>query len=138
MSHVYAVGDMSYRRHITNDGSETLCGMPAGQHEPLALPVTCDACRTANGRLTRERMAAEAPAPAFAKGDRVWLKNAAGGVMTYVDWKGYRREVEFRVKDVVGTGELTRYILDTHDSEARRRYCGPVGTSAESLTPAEA
>ena len=60
MSHVYAVGDMSYRRHITNDGSETLCGMPAGQREPLALPVTCDACRTANGRLTRERMAAEA------------------------------------------------------------------------------
>lgn len=55
MKIVYAVGDQSYRRHITLDHAETLCGLPAGQHEPLALPVNCDGCRTENGRLIKAR-----------------------------------------------------------------------------------
>lgn len=63
MSIVYAYADHDRSvRHVSRDMIETLCGQSAGQIEPLALPVTCIECRTANGRLTRERMAAEAAA----------------------------------------------------------------------------
>lgn len=55
MKIVYAVGDESYRRHITLNGTETLCGQEAGQHEPLTLPVNCDGCRTENGRQIKAR-----------------------------------------------------------------------------------
>lgn len=63
MSNVYAVGDATYRRHITYDGTHTLCGLEAGQHEPLALPVNCDECRTENGKLIKRQAAAQASAP---------------------------------------------------------------------------
>ena len=55
MQIVYAIGDASYRRHITVNGTETLCALEAGRHEPLALPVNCDECRTVNGRLIKGR-----------------------------------------------------------------------------------
>ncbi|GAA4890850.1 hypothetical protein ACFPM3_20150 [Streptomyces coeruleoprunus] len=56
---VYAVNDQSYRRHITLDSVETLCGREAGRHESLALPVNCDECRSENGRQIKARQSAE-------------------------------------------------------------------------------
>lgn len=55
MQIVYAVGDESYRRHITTNGTETLCALEAGRHVLGALPVNCDGCRTENGRLIKAR-----------------------------------------------------------------------------------
>lgn len=61
MEIVYATGpDAPHAvRHIARNETETLCGLPAGGPEELALPVNCDGCRTENGRLIRARR--EAP-----------------------------------------------------------------------------
>lgn len=73
----------------------------------------------------------------YGKGDRVWLKNANGGVMMTGSTHMTRREVVFTVKEVLNTGDMVRYVLDTHNSDARRRYCGSIGVTAESLVKAE-
>jgi hypothetical protein len=65
----------------------------------------------------------------LAVGDRVWLKNANGDPITTGDTYSTRREVTFKVTAVSGG----RYKLDTHNGEARRRYCGGTGYPADSL-----
>ena len=72
----------------------------------------------------------------YNKGDRVWLKNANGGVMMTGSTHTTRREIEFTVQEVLNTGSAVRYVLDTHNSEARRRYCGSIGVTADSLVKA--
>lgn len=59
MKIVYAIGDESYRRHITINDTGTLCGKAAGRHVLGALPVNCGECRTENGRLIRRNMGTE-------------------------------------------------------------------------------
>lgn len=65
----------------------------------------------------------------FAVGDRVWLKNANGDPITTGNTYTSRREVAFTIKAVNGQ----RYELDTHNTEARRRYCAGIGYPASAL-----
>lgn len=74
----------------------------------------------------------------YSKGDRVWLKNANGGVMMTGNTHSSRREITFTVVDILSVGDTMRYVLDTHNSDARRRYCGSIGVTADSLMRAEA
>lgn len=69
----------------------------------------------------------------------MWLKNGNGGPMMTGDSSFTRREVAFTVTAVRDSAYGVRYLLDTHNSEARRRYCGtPMGYSADSLITPEA
>lgn len=69
----------------------------------------------------------------YNKGDRVWLKNANGGVIMTGNTYSSQREIVFTVKEVLSVGGTERYVLDTHNSEARKRYCGSIGVTGDSL-----
>jgi hypothetical protein len=56
MDIVYAIGDDTYRRHLTSDDAKTLCGREAGGEVAAALPVNCDPCLYGNGRRIRAAM----------------------------------------------------------------------------------
>jgi hypothetical protein len=68
----------------------------------------------------------------FAVGDKVWLKNADGDPIMTGNTHSTRREVTFKVTSVTAG----RHMIDTHNSEARRRYCGGIGYPADSLVKA--
>lgn len=72
----------------------------------------------------------------FTIGDRVWLKNAAGGHMMTGTFRD-RREIVFTVKEVIaGIPGGVRYVLDTYNRDGRR-YCGSIGVLASHLTLVE-
>ncbi|MEU3690513.1 hypothetical protein [Streptomyces narbonensis] len=70
----------------------------------------------------------------FAKGDRVHLKNMAGGVM--FDAKGH--SIRFRVVEVIEwENGGANYVLHTYDRDAQRMYGGGIGFPATTLQRAE-
>jgi hypothetical protein len=68
----------------------------------------------------------------YAVGDRVYLRNQAGGVMHNARGK----PDTFHIVRTLEIGSTTNYVLTTYDRDANRMYGGGIGFPANCLTPA--
>ncbi|MEU5299749.1 hypothetical protein ACH4YO_07955 [Streptomyces noursei] len=70
----------------------------------------------------------------YGEGDRVHLRNMAGGVMR--DARG--RTILFRVVEIIKwENGGANYVLHTYDRDAQRMYGGGIGFPAQTLERAE-
>ncbi|MEU9603685.1 hypothetical protein [Streptomyces sp. NPDC048057] len=70
----------------------------------------------------------------YSEGDRVYLRNMTGGVMS--DEKGH--PINFRVVEVIEWENGSRnFVLRTRDRNAQRMYGGGIGFPAMTLKRAE-